>query len=285
MSLCSGGRGDDSRARRTAGGKPGEQAHTILIGAHNPQSRHTTLTRRNITRPLKGEKESQKPDKQINLSENVNFLFDIRTKGSLIVNKVLKVTRHNEHNDTMIGKSELNILFEIAARFKAGLPSVLKVVSVTGGSQFESFTIRLVGGAKNLLESWRSTCLAVGIILIYGACHTAAWNTHFPSNFEKWLWRVSSIIVAVLPTYYIVLSFFHLRDWYLASFFLWPWFSLFQICGTRKGKVIDSAILWVLIVAVILGRVFLLVESFISLRGLPEGSFRTTVWEDYWPHL
>lgn len=142
-----------------------------------------------------------------------------------------------------------------------------------------------MGGAKNLLESWRSTCLAVGIILIYGACHTAAWNTHFPSNFERWLWRVSSIIVAVLPTYYIVLSFFHLRDWYLAGFFLWPWFSLFQICGTRKGKVIDSAILWVLILAVILGRVFLLVESFISLRGLPEGSFRTTVWEDYWPHL
>lgn len=103
-----------------------------------PSQEETSPTRVAHARPLKGEKESQKPDKQIDLSENAKFLFDIRTKGSLIVNKVLKVTRHNEHNDTMIGKSELNILFEIAARFKAGLPSVLKVVSVTGGSQFES---------------------------------------------------------------------------------------------------------------------------------------------------
>ncbi|KAF8532799.1 hypothetical protein BDD12DRAFT_868376 [Trichophaea hybrida] len=32
-------------------------------------------------------------------------------------------------------------------------------------------------------------------------------------------------------------------------------------------------------------RLFLTVESFLSLRSLPEGSFETVPWSNYWPHF
>jgi predicted ABC-type sugar transport system permease subunit len=37
--------------------------------------------------------------------------------------------------------------------------------------------------------------------------------------------------------------------------------------------------------AFIFARSFLVVESFISLRSLPKGSFKTVPWSNYWPHF
>lgn len=37
--------------------------------------------------------------------------------------------------------------------------------------------------------------------------------------------------------------------------------------------------------AVIFGRLYLFIESFLRLRGLPWGSFESTPWENYWPHF
>lgn len=51
------------------------------------------------------------------------------------------------------------------------------------------------------------------------------------------------------------------------------------------GILFDFFYFWVFFVIIFSGRIFLPVEAFISLRNLPEGSFNTTVWEDYWPHL
>lgn len=131
---------------------------------------------------------------------------------------------------------------------------------------------------------------AAAIILIYGACHAAAWNTHFPSTLECWLWRVSATVVAVVPTYFIVFRYYATIGRSRAKFFYSPLrFPRKRISQEGEAllflKRIEDLHYYLFLALVICSRVFLLVESFICLRRLPEGSFQTTVWDGYWPHL
>ncbi|KAJ7362381.1 hypothetical protein DFH08DRAFT_1024521, partial [Mycena albidolilacea] len=34
---------------------------------------------------------------------------------------------------------------------------------------------------------------------IFGAIHCAAWNSHFPSAYEKWMWRSGALLVTAVP--------------------------------------------------------------------------------------
>lgn len=158
---------------------------------------------------------------------------------------------------------------------------------------------------NNAQLSSSSTVLAVVILLTYGACHAAAWNTHFPSLAEAWFWRVSSIVVAIVPCYFILIFFGCRKGMLVANLVIQPCTFCFLKIGLAVdqlipsfnpygyywayfgyvGEHIDRLILMGILGVVIFGRIFLLVESFISLRSLPEGSFNTTFWENYWPHL
>ncbi|RPB11981.1 hypothetical protein P167DRAFT_183608 [Morchella conica CCBAS932] len=42
---------------------------------------------------------------------------------------------------------------------------------------------------------------------------------------------------------------------------------------------------WFLTVVTMVARVYIILECFLSVRRLPEGSFRTVPWEDVVPHL
>lgn len=146
-----------------------------------------------------------------------------------------------------------------------------------------------IDSRTEIIDTRTGAFIGAGIILVYGACHAAAWNTHFPSPVDRWLWRVSSIVIAVISTRFLVLVTFISDDYTgWASFLVAP---ITFICKqySRVKEDMGSFSQWVwfgpLPAIVICGRVFLLVEVFISLRSLPEGSFKTPVWEDIWPHL
>uniref|UniRef100_L7J1S9 Wax synthase domain-containing protein n=1 Tax=Pyricularia oryzae (strain P131) TaxID=1143193 RepID=L7J1S9_PYRO1 len=54
--------------------------------------------------------------------------------------------------------------------------------------------------------------LVVGMVLwlanfVYGGIHMAAWNDHFPTEAEKWLWRGSSSYIAFCGGLWVVLNF------------------------------------------------------------------------------
>ncbi|KAJ7888370.1 hypothetical protein B0H14DRAFT_2219476, partial [Mycena olivaceomarginata] len=34
---------------------------------------------------------------------------------------------------------------------------------------------------------------------IFGAIHCAAWNSHFPSTDEKWMWWLGALLVTAVP--------------------------------------------------------------------------------------
>lgn len=206
----------------------------------------------------------------------------VRESESRIINRVFKVTTNYPYS---LDGSELDSLFLAAASYtKQELDtkySRLRLVNYRGVEDV------LLTKPDSMTEETKGSWLSVVIVLIYGGCHAAAWNSHFPSLVECWLWRISSIVIAVFPSYFIILSPYTEKKW--AKFLSGPTSYLWDRAFPDSNSLMITVVvmievfLWVLIIC--LCRLFLLIESFISLRSLPDGSFETTVWEDYWPHL
>lgn len=136
--------------------------------------------------------------------------------------------------------------------------------------------------------------------------HLLAWNSHFPSTLEKWIWRISSIGIGVAPMgIYIqfVLSKHFIR-------YIWvskegdPLHHRIQKIalaslpsGSGDHRTINSRLemdpremifygtmsfsFYLYLTSIIL----LGVVAFASIRSVPEGSYKTPVWGEYWPHF
>jgi len=127
--------------------------------------------------------------------------------------------------------------------------------------------IRLWRGKKK----FRKQSLAISFVgLVFGGVHLAAWNSSFPSYAERVLWQISSTITATA--------------W--SGFVLSLWLSVF-VQRRREGRFFSKVcgiLLGLGIFPVLLVRVYLLVESFASIRRLPLGSYRLNTWSNVWPH-
>lgn len=111
---------------------------------------------------------------------------------------------------------------------------------------------------------------------IYGGIHTSSWNGHFPSYVERLIWKIAVCVVAgggfIELSIPILLSLVvslipnaekHPNWVGLASFI--PMLLFLILCVTAK--------------------IFLVVESFISVRSLPVGAYNTTNWINFLPHI
>ncbi|KAF2428641.1 hypothetical protein EJ08DRAFT_555758, partial [Tothia fuscella] len=132
----------------------------------------------------------------------------------------------------------------------------------------------------------RVDSLVMGAVLwsatiAYGSIHTAAWNAHFPSTVEKWLWHSSSIFVAFSGAVWVFINlvarvvpaidalwlrFLRRQTYFITDFVI---ISLCVICG----------------ISYIFSRAFLVVEAFNSLRELPKSAYDTPSWTQVLPHL
>ncbi|KAH7304179.1 hypothetical protein B0I35DRAFT_445643 [Stachybotrys elegans] len=108
--------------------------------------------------------------------------------------------------------------------------------------------------------------------MAYGSLHLSGWNHHFPSRAERMLWVVSSITIAG------------------SGMVLWAFFAIRKVL--RKTPPVqdkpDPVLKWVyygIIFVLVLVRVFLVVEAFISLRNAPTLLYTTPEWSDFFPHL
>lgn len=122
--------------------------------------------------------------------------------------------------------------------------------------------------------------MLIALPMVYGSVHLTAWNFDFPSRVEQIMWRVACIIIAGgIPG--SCMAFGIIINILMAVGY----------CISRKDsieKLIDKVGVWWL---VLLGplyfgaRLFVIVESFISIRRLPLGVFVTVHWANYIPHL
>ena len=105
----------------------------------------------------------------------------------------------------------------------------------------------------------------------YGGIHMAAWNYDFPTHAERLLWRIACII---LP-------------------------SFMPLCGSARyfdkaptmvfGSRYSEYFLWLIIILVVsifaAARIYIVVESVISIRHVPNGVYVMISWVNYIPHL
>jgi len=112
-----------------------------------------------------------------------------------------------------------------------------------------------IGAIDDMWSIMVCTIVSLG----FSALHVVAWNFHFSTNTELWLWRVSSIVCAVTP---------------LGSAFL----------GWMPFDVERREILFLVLSALyIIGRLYMFVEMFVSLRAVPASVYETPQWSQYFP--
>ena len=106
----------------------------------------------------------------------------------------------------------------------------------------------------------------------YGGIHLSAWNFEFPSRIESFIWRIACFIImgssfALLA----VPSLDRICD-YIGSYF-----DFYRIA------VYGSA--WLLLLCYAASRLYLVIESFISLRQVPLGVYAAVPWVQNIPHV
>ena len=110
--------------------------------------------------------------------------------------------------------------------------------------------------------------MLVTLPVLYGSVHLTAWNFEFPTYIEKIMWRVACTDIAGG----IPLCFAILLVWLVVPDF-------------ERSLGLLGLVVLPLAVLSIGARLFIITESFISVRKLPIGVFITVDWSTYIPHL
>lgn len=107
--------------------------------------------------------------------------------------------------------------------------------------------------------------------IIYGGAHASAWNSHFPTLLEQWMWRSSCLVLAlpaVVTTLKIITQ--HMPDRWHMDYYV---------------NIAVRILLHPILLVYFCARIFVVVESFISIRNLPDGAYNTVQLSEYWPHF
>lgn len=118
--------------------------------------------------------------------------------------------------------------------------------------------------------------LVISIIgVMFGAIHCTGWNLIFPTRAEKIIWRTAAVLIFAFP----ILMVLH------ASLIMIGGIPRF-LSGLRlKGIMVIGEIFWKCLPIYFFGRMILLVEAFVTLRGLPEEAFLQVEWTRFLPHI
>ena len=123
--------------------------------------------------------------------------------------------------------------------------------------------------------------LLVGLPLVYGGIHLTTWNFHFASQIEHSLWKIACIdIMGTIP---------------LGATFSACLFSFLRSRSRRRRRVsttmyilrttVSLILLSPLFIFYALSRIYIVVESFISLRHVPIGVYAAIPWVQVIPHI
>ncbi len=102
---------------------------------------------------------------------------------------------------------------------------------------------------------------------LFGGVHCIGWSSSgfFDSSLEHLLWKISSLLVAIVP---VILAF------EILTILKLKWIVNFMRLSTP-----------IFIFVYICARVYLLVDMFVSLRSLPPGALEEIDWMSYIPHI
>ena len=135
-----------------------------------------------------------------------------------------------------------------------------------------------------LLRNFRGVLMGMALwfaSMAFGGVHAAAWNGSFPSKIEAWLWRSSSVYIMASGLIWLCINFFG----QVSNSFNTYWDEILARRAGWLSHSIIGSLCAVCGLAYGFARIFLVVESVISLRRLPIGAYQTPDWSQLIPHL
>ncbi|KAF8656122.1 hypothetical protein AX16_002760 [Volvariella volvacea WC 439] len=116
---------------------------------------------------------------------------------------------------------------------------------------------------------------AATIGVVFGGLHLIGWNFDFPTEKEKLVWRISSVVVAAFPALYTpTLNLLHSVDQNNLSVF-----------GDILHRFACYLTFFIAPIAYALARIALLVLPLFALRNLPPSAYENVLWSEYIPHI
>lgn len=185
--------------------------------------------------------------------------------------------------------SDANAELRLAFRAVHKYPALASRFQDKGNSHFEPLVEELVvHNASNwsndgLLADFSGVLM--GMILwfasmAFGAVHAAAWRDYFPSKLEMWLWRSCALYIIASGLIWLFINFLGR----ISSKFDRYWDRILAGKASRVIYVSLTVICGICGLAYGFARVFLVVESIISLRRMPVAMYETPDWSQRIPH-
>ncbi|KAJ4309723.1 hypothetical protein N0V94_008793 [Neodidymelliopsis sp. IMI 364377] len=140
--------------------------------------------------------------------------------------------------------------------------------------------------------------------LLFTGIHVAGWNFDFPSDIERTLWRVSSLLLFGITIAFWIFE--TIASWTRLGRWQTIWFYLFDRPGlerhkrrltlkegtlTVKRKMTELPQTWEFVaitpLAIVYGiaRLYLIVEAFAELRNVSATAYVNVEWTDFFPHV
>ena len=145
----------------------------------------------------------------------------------------------------------------------------------------------LKAGFYAYFRAWASGGLiaALVICMFYGAAHCTAWNFIFPSRIERFVWRIACVdtVAGVISLLALFSIFVYLHEHEPRSLIKAYFAPEHGVMSWLYRVVITVGILNVPLFA--LSRMYIVVETFISLRHVQKGVYKTVDWAEYIPHI
>jgi len=124
---------------------------------------------------------------------------------------------------------------------------------------------------KRVFEVAPSLWTKIGVITLFGVIHFIPWTFTLPTTAERWLWRVSTILITGGPLLPLLLG--------IMSY----WVSNPILGGILNTS--SNVVFIILIPVYIISRTILLIIPLTVLRSLPPTAFLELKWSEFCPHI
>ncbi|KAI9754941.1 MAG: hypothetical protein M4579_004477 [Chaenotheca gracillima] len=166
----------------------------------------------------------------------------------------------------------------VAKRLEEPDIAFLDLLKPVRGIEFHKFRVyrHFVGSQR---EVRKKIFFGMFVSLCFSGIHLMAWNFMFPSFAERVVWRISAFGSLLFP-------------WFLSlSVLSCPKLSDIFRSFPRISKAMDDFYRFAAAVYLMAGyvcwpfRLYIVIESFISLRNAPSGIYVSVPWSEYFPHF
>jgi hypothetical protein len=136
-----------------------------------------------------------------------------------------------------------------------------------------NFSRGIWGVVESVVQSNGKACfLSISLIVtaVFGGIHVFAWNYFFPSEVEKYMWRVCCVLSALMPFIYDSL-------WMIADYS--------QSWSGRWSKLATEVAIVCCLLVYVCARLYMIFEPFVLLRSAPASAYDTVNWSSFIPHI